>query len=352
VNFASHTFLSEMFEVQSFPIIHPKVDLLSKIISVAQKSLGFKRIYHHFSEFRLKQVALQYLNFEKSNISDAYFFHGFTQWIKTTPSKPYYCFNDACFATYVEIYNNRSDFSQKDLYRIYNQESKWLANAKKVFFRSQWALEETKKAYQLLGDNFVNVGVGGFIDIPEKDEYNGELVFLFISREFVPKGGLVVLEAFKKIAKDNPEAKLWIVGQNPGSVIIDEAGVEYKGFFRKNVAEELVQLKEIFAQAFCLVHPTLKDTNTLVVNELAYFGCPAIASNRFAIPEYIKDGETGFLIDNPLNVDEVAEKMQAMIEHKAYTTIRNKCRSNALQNNTWEIVFEKIKSQIKTENIQ
>ena len=104
----------------------------------------------------LFEIATTYEEFDSNKIdSNAYFFHGFTQWIKTKPNKPYYCFNDACFATYVEIYNNKAEFDSKDLHRIYTQEADWLSKASKIFFRSQWALDETKQAYNLTGDNFV-----------------------------------------------------------------------------------------------------------------------------------------------------------------------------------------------------
>ena len=81
-------------------------------------------------------------------------------------------------------------------------------NASAVFFRSQWALEETKKHYGLLGENFHNVGVGGFIDIPKADKYRDGHNFLFISREFVPKGGLIVVEAFQKVRDKNSESRI------------------------------------------------------------------------------------------------------------------------------------------------
>ncbi|MCG1037813.1 glycosyltransferase family 4 protein [Polaribacter sargassicola] len=343
VNFAIFSFLKKESSTITYSVIKPKFDLLSKIKSIFLKKIGVKRNYHYFSEKRLLKVDKIFKSYKKEDNIDAYFFHGFTQWIKTKPDKPYYCFNDACFATYVEIYNNKSEFSTKDLKRIYKQEAEWLNNAKKVFFRSKWALEETKKKYKIKGLNFENVGVGGFIDIPEKDEYKEGINFLFVSREFIPKGGLVVVEAIKLLRKTNKQVNLWIVGDDPGAKIKAIDGVNYLGFFKKNIKSQKEELVKIFKKAFALIHPTLKDTNTLVISELAYFGCPSISTDKFAIPEYLIDGKSGYLLDNPRDEVELANKMRKMIEDESnYLKMRQFARENAVENNTWQKVGERI----------
>lgn len=347
VNFAVYNYFKNYYKDITYHHIDAESDMLSKIISVVQKKLNCKRIYHHFSDKRLTNFSSKFVEESNYIAADIYFFHGFTQWIKTKPDKPYYCFNDACFATYVEIYNNRSEFKQEDLERIYKLEAKWLKNAKKVFFRSAWALEETKKAYQLSGDNFINVGVGGFIDIPKEDKYKASFNFLFISREFIPKGGEVVVKAIQKIKETYPNVNLWIVGEKPNEEILNLSNVEYLGFFRKNEIDQKNRLIDIFENAFALVHPTLKDTNTLVINELAYYGCPAIASNRFAIPEYLLNNKTGYLLNNPRSVEELVEKMNLLLNNsESYLNMRKVTRDNAINNNTWERVLHKITSNI------
>ncbi|RCW90256.1 glycosyltransferase family 4 protein [Winogradskyella arenosi] len=347
VNFAVYSYFKNHYKDVLYHHIEAKPDIVNKLRSVLQKKVHAKRIYHHFSNRRLAHIAGQFKNETQHTGADAYFFHGFTQWSCTQPDKPYYCFNDACFATYVEIYNDRSEFKKEDLERIYKLEATWLRQAEKVFFRSQWALEETKKAYNLSGDNFVNVGVGGFIDIPEEDSYKEGYNFLFISREFIPKGGEIVVKAIQKIKEKYPSAKLWIVGEKPEDKILDLPNIDYLGFFRKNVVDEKKELIKIFKNAFAIVHPTLKDTNTLVINELAYHGCPAIASNRFAIPEYLLNAQTGYLLNDPRSVDELVEKMDLLLSNaESYSKMRKTTRNNAIKNNTWEMVLHKITNKI------
>lgn len=344
-NFATYTLLKKYFEVSEYIYINPKMDFFAKLKSkILRLTLG-KGNYHFFSSSRLSKIN-RFFN-ASTKTGEVYFFLGFTQWIAIQPNQPYYCYNDASFATYVKIYNNKGEFLSKDLQRIFEDEKTWLSKAKTVFFTSRWALEETKKLYKLNGNNFINVGIGGFIDIPNEDKYEKDFNFLFMSREFLPKGGLVVAEALQIVRRSYPDAKLWIVGDAPPEDIRKQAGVQYLGFFSKSNLEQKQKLINIFSTAFCLVHPTLKDTTTLVITESAYFGCPAIASNRFAIPEFVEHGTTGLLINDPRDVQEVAKHMCYLIEHPLiYKSMRANVRTKALNHFTWEAVGEKFKQHI------
>lgn len=348
VNVATLNQLSSSLDIKTIHSISPPQDKWAKLKSVFLRKLAGKGNYHFYSNRRLNKIASQ-VEDSLNNIEtyDSLFFHGFTPWISFKPDKPYYAFNDACFGAYVTIYNNRASFSELDLKRIFNLEKEWLNNAEKVFFRSQWAVDETREYYRLEGKHFFNVGLGGFIDIPEKDTYKGEKKdFLFISREFIPKGGKVVFEAFKKLKLEYPEIGLTIVGEEPPNEIASFEGVNYLGFLNKNKEEEKSKLIEVFSSTFALIHPTLKDTNSLVVTELAYYGSPVISSNLFAIPEYVKNGESGFLLDNPRDVDELCKKMKILLEDEnLYKHMRRTSFLNS-RNNTWDLVGHRLLKHI------
>tara|TARA_B110000977_G_scaffold4689_1_gene6769 strand:+ start:582 stop:1685 length:1104 start_codon:yes stop_codon:yes gene_type:complete len=340
VNNAVYSYFKTFAEYLGYQFINPPNIKSEEYKSKFQKLITLPRDYYYFSEKRLEKIKEKF-NFDKN--ADFYFFHGFSPWIKIKPDKPYFCFNDACFATYVEIYNNKKCFKTKDLQRIFTLEKEWLQKAQAVFFRSEWALQETKKNYNITGANFFNVGVGGFINIPLQDTYSGGKDFLFISKEFLPKGGKQSAEALQIVRKFYPEVSLSILGQKPSDKYIGLVGINYLGFLNKNNKVEYEKLTNIFSKAFALVHPTIKDTNTLVINELAYFGCPAISSNKFAIPEYLINNKTGLLLENPRNVEEIASKMIELLRNnETYKQMRIATRNNAIQNNTWEKVGERL----------
>jgi len=347
INHAVYHQLKRFFDVDDYVYINAKEDQWAKLKSKIRRVLGLKGNYPFFSDKRLNTINKI---FQKHKFtSDAYFFFGFTSWIDIQVTEPYFCYNDACFETYVTIYNNKSEFLDKDLERIYEKEKVWLSKAEKVFFNSDWALEQTKKVYNITGENFMNIGFGGFIEIPQKDIYNGGYNFLFISREFVPKGGRTVAKAIQIVRRKYATAKIWVVGDQPPQDLKEHPGIEYLGFFRKSYPKENDKLKAIFSKAFCLVHPTLKDTTTLVITESAYYGCPAIATKRFAIPEFIENRLTGMLVADPRSACEVANNMIYLIEHpEAYQRMRRAARSKALGYFTWNNVGEQFQHLIKS----
>ena len=349
VNYAVYNYIKNSFETTYFGEINPGLDKLAKFKSNALRALKIKGNYHFFSNKRLQEIKSNLEVKIAASSGTPCFFHGFTPWIKYQPQGKYFAFNDACFATYVDIYNNKQEFSDRDLQRVYKQEAQWLDNATIVFFRSKWALEETKKHYKLAGNNFKVVGLGGFIDLPEKDIYaekDGKK-FLFISREFVPKGGLVVVEAFQKLKKKHPEIELNIIGEKPPEKILQIEGINYLGFLRKNMDSEKQLLIDTFAHSFALIHPTVKDTNSLVLTELGYYGVPAITSKLFAFPEYVLDSVTGFLIKDPRSVEELSEKMETLIsDDNLYQSMRKETFQFS-RKNTWEKVGQRLVEEIE-----
>ena len=249
VNRAVFKYFEKRNEYFNYQYINPHPNKTELFNSKLQKLLHISRKYFFFSESRLGKIKR---SFQHDSETDIYFFHGFTPWIKIEPDKPYFCFNDACFATYIEIYNALDSFSNKDLARIFVQEKQWLINSAAVFFRSNWALEETKRKYNLVGENFHNVGVGGFIDIPSNDTYTCGKEFLFIAREFIPKGGPEAVQALQKVLDVYPDVSLQIVGQKPNDEILKLPGVNYIGFLNKSNPDEKNMLHEIFSKSFAL----------------------------------------------------------------------------------------------------
>jgi glycosyltransferase involved in cell wall biosynthesis len=76
-----------------------------------------------------------------------------------------------------------------------------------------------------------------------------------------------------------------------------------------------------------------------VLTEAAYFGCPAISVNRFAIPELVADGVTGILVDPPASPNDVAEAIASLLEDPdRYAKMRADTRARALERYSWNFV--------------
>lgn len=345
VNSVVFNHLNSKFVNLEYQCLNPKVIFYEKWISRIFKIFKVKRLFYFFSKGRLNEISKK---FNEIKDVDFYFFHGSTSWIDIKPKKDYFVFIDACFYSYISMYNP-AQYSNDDLLRIYKMEAIWLKNAKKVFFRSKWAMDETIRNYNLIGDNFQNIGRGGFMEIPEKDYYKpkNKLSLLYISTMFELKGGPVVLESFK-LLKSKIDAELHVIGEIPSKKEYLVDGVNYHGFLRKSDKEQLAKLTYLFQNASFLIHPTFTDTNPIVISELNYFGCPAISSNLFGIPELIIHNKTGFLLENHTNPKEIMDIVfDIYVNKQYYNEMRDECRLYSIKNHTWEIVLEKMTKTIE-----
>ncbi|MBA3831436.1 MAG: glycosyltransferase family 4 protein [Chthoniobacterales bacterium] len=277
-------------------------------------------------------------------------FHGSTPWIDYHPPVPYSCYLDVCFATYMSVYHDRDRFQRADLERIELQEASWLRSAARVFFSSQWALDAAVSSYGIERNTLRVAGLGGHVPVPAADEYAGGREFLFIALDFAGKGGDVCVDAFARVRERHPEATLRIVGERPPSRVSEAPGVIYEGYLRKSVPGELRRLQEIFAAAFALVHPTVRDATPQVIVEAQYHGCPAIAPRSFGIPEMVMDGVTGWLVDAPPTVDDVVDRMLNLLTNaEDYRAMRCAARAHALARFTWQQVGDRMAAELMSE---
>ena len=337
--------LSKYFEVTNIGPINPKINRTEKLLSKILRTIGFKGNFFFFSNSRLTKIAQEIGNNVNTNC-DVLFFHGSTPWIKYKTNKPYFAYLDASFYTFLHVYSKPHQFREKDIQRIINSEREFLKNARKIFFSSKWALEESIEKYNLNGANFEVVGLGGNINIPDQICLVPKLELLFISVDFKKKGGFLLIEAFKKLKMKFPDLLLNIIGQQPPQTITKIPGIHYHGYLNKRIPEDLLKLESILKTSFCLVHPTQKDMTPLVIVEAGYYGIPSVAPSRFGIPEMIVNGLSGILIDN-IDSKTLAEKISSLLENESILDIRKQTREHFIQNFTWEQVGLKIKKSIE-----
>jgi starch synthase len=115
-----------------------------------------------------------------------------------------------------------------------------------------------------------------------------EKAILFVGRKFVPKGGPTLLDAFERVKRDHPDAKLWIVSQSvPGAL---PEGAVFHGLLGRDA------LARLYARAAVFALPTLREAFGLSFVEAMSFGLPVVGSRVEAVPEIVSHGETGLLV--------------------------------------------------------
>jgi glycosyltransferase involved in cell wall biosynthesis len=305
--------------------INPPVILRQKLASKLSRTMGLKGNFFAFSRERLDAIAAEV---EERCAPDAQFdfFHGFTPWVLTRPPRPYVTWSDCTFRDYIDIYHHREMFQLADIGRIEDAEARWLAGAHRIGFSSAWAARRAVNYYGCDASRVRVVGNFGEVEAPKTDEYAGAKTFAFVSTNFEAKGGYTLLSAFQKLRRWHPTASVVVVGAQPSNCA-QRPGVSFTGYLRKEVPSESATFNKILAASRALVHPTKSDISPLIIIEASFFGCPAIAPNRFAIPELVDDGVTGILLQD-MNQNELVDAMNWMLENEAeYQEMRKRSRA-------------------------
>lgn len=130
---------------------------------------------------------------------------------------------------------------------------------------------------------------------------------LFVGVEWERKGGPTLLKAFRLVRKKHPTAQLTVVGCSPQ---IDEPGCEIIGLV------PLAKVADYYktASVFCL--PTRIEPFGIVFLEAFAHGLPVVATNIGAIPDFVKEGVSGYLVP-PDDVVTLAERLSSMLEKPA-----------------------------------
>ena len=141
-------------------------------------------------------------------------------------------------------------------------------------------------------------------------------ILLFVGNFFKRKGVQFVLPALARL--HNVSARLVIVGNYRGQNewarnMAEELGIERMVLF----AGERKDVETFYAGSDALVFPSFYEASSLVLLEALASGLPVIASRTGGAEDLIQDGENGFLLSSPGNINELAQKMGAVLRDRA-----------------------------------
>jgi UDP-glucose:(heptosyl)LPS alpha-1,3-glucosyltransferase len=139
---------------------------------------------------------------------------------------------------------------------------------------------------------------------------SNEFLLLFIGVPFKRKGLEYVIRSLPYI----PQTKLFVIGKESPTFYKELAfklGVDNRITFLKFVEK----ISQYFAAADIFVLPTLYEPFGLVVLEAMASGLPVVVSETAGAAELIEDGKDGLLVENPKNPEEIAEKINYLLEN-------------------------------------
>ena len=173
-----------------------------------------------------------------------------------------------------------------------------------------------------------------------------EPTVLFVG-SLVPRKGLPYLvEAAKKVVKQQANTKFVIVGDGPLRKQLDEslnnAGLMGNFVFLGNLKED--QLSTIYSAADVFVLPSIQEGQGIVLLEAQACGKPVVAFGEGGVYEAVRDKETGFLVELG-NSEGLADELLRLLGDEG---LRQKMgaagRRFVTENFTWDLCAQRMLS--------
>lgn len=184
-------------------------------------------------------------------------------------------------------------------------------SCKGIFTMSEWLAKDLIENSDIPSEKVHPVGGDCNIDLERVDHSKKEgNRFLFIGKAWNRKNGPLVVAAFKRLRQKYSDVELYVAGPATKPSEVDgEKGILYLGQLSYDQLVEYYNLCDFF------VMPSQFEAYGLVFAEALIYGLPCIGKRCFAMPEFTKDGDNGYLIDAD-DEDELCGKMEMLLSNK------------------------------------
>jgi glycosyltransferase involved in cell wall biosynthesis len=132
------------------------------------------------------------------------------------------------------------------------------------------------------------------------------------------KGHALLIDAFARVASDLPRAALMIAGDGPLRETLRRRAAESGVEARVHWLGERRDVGTLLSAADLLVHPSLTEGLGTTLLDAASLGLPIVAARAGGIPEFVRDGETGRLVE-PGNAAALAEGIARALRERDAT---------------------------------
>lgn len=204
-------------------------------------------------------------------------------------------------------------YNYDDLVRRNDSQIDYYSTCSGIFFMGKWQCEYLKNRYPHLTDKIIHSGAGANIDVEGIDlkRFKTGTKILFIGRDYIRKGGLDVINAFKILKQRKPDLELHFAGPHKSPLTEDIPGFYFHGDAPRKKVQELMNECDLF----CM--PSYFEAYGLVFVEALSHGLPCIGRNRCEMPYFIENGITGELVESDA-IEELVCKIDRILDDKSY----------------------------------
>ncbi len=297
------------------PILY---SLTLKIISkITGKHIDVNRepyvLKHMAKEIEKRAINLEYdVVFSQTSILCAYY----------RGDKKIVFYTDASFGGMMDYYWNPNEWLRLNIKHGNTIEEKALKNCSRAIYASQWAADTAVKCHGASPEKCVVINRGANIyhkytaaDIKKyilnRDcvKGDGPIKFLFVGRDWVRKGGSIILDTVKMLNDEGIASKIIIVGCNPDIPGELSKYVEKVGYLNKAIREENERLQNLFLTSDFYFQPSRQECQGIAYTEASAFGLPVIATDTGGVSGAVTE-HNGRL----LSVDATAKDYTAVVK--------------------------------------
>jgi hypothetical protein len=173
---------------------------------------------------------------------------------------------------------------------------------------SQWAKDSLVRHYGVAADAVTVIHPGTTLaDFPEPGAHRprrpGPVRILFVSSDFVRKGGDLLLTVFRRHLSASSELHLVTAAEVPSG-----EGV----WVHRGVKPHSRELLELYSDADVFAFPTRADCFGVVLAEAMAASLPIVTTRVAAIPEAVRDGDSGFVIEVD-DADALRDRLERLV---------------------------------------
>jgi len=216
---------------------------------------------------------------------------------------PHFTIIDITVASARQSYRNLFGSSEQALNILDSFQHKVYSNSNGVFSMGGYVRDSVVTDYQVAPYRAFSIGAGPNIKLGERSRVASSRRILFVGTDWNRKGGPDLIEAFRRVRQQHPDAELDIIGCSPD---VNEAGVNILGRVPRD------ELHRYFSQARMFVLPTVHEAFGIVFVEALHFGLPIVATSVGAIPEMVQHDVNGYRV-KPGDVEALANAMHQLL---------------------------------------
>ena len=171
---------------------------------------------------------------------------------------------------------------------------------------------------------------------------------LYVGRFVKMKGTEYLVKAFKTVKEDLPDAKLFLGGYGPEELnlkaLVKGLGLSDVKFLGKLGRKDMARyLKGCTVFAF----PSTSEGFPLTIVEAMSAGCPMVSTNVRGLPEVLKDGRNGMLV-NPRDPEALGKKIVKLLKTPAMREKFSRNNVRDAEQYSWENIVSKILKKLES----